>query len=316
VDRVVSPGQPDPVAPAILTEDPPPAPSLWADAFHRLRRNPVAVICGLYILGLIIVALFAKFIAPYRYDFMDTSRYQNFPSAPDHFHRLGTDTLGQDVLSRLIYGASVSLGVSVVVVGIELVLGVALGLIAGYYKGRTDLALMRFTDVMFAFPDLLLAILLAAVVRSSSQAIPPIYSILTLFFALGVVGWPGMARLVRGQALSMREKEFVEAARSMGVPNRAIILRHILPNLLSPIIVQVTLDVAGVMLSEATLSFLGIGVQPPFPSWGRMINEALAYKESNPLLLIVPSAALALTVMAFNFFGDALRDALDPRLRS
>ena len=168
---------------------------------------------------------------------------------------------------------------------------------------------------MFAFPDLLLAILLTAVVRSGASAVPPWVNFATLFFALGVVSWPGMSRLVRGQTLSLREKEFVEAARATGVRDKQIMRRHILPNLMGTVIVQATQDMAGVILGEATLSFLGLGVQPPFPSWGRMIDDALPYKEVHPLLLFAPSIALALTVMAFNFFGDALRDALDPRLR-
>jgi len=294
----------------------PPPVSPGADAWRRLRRNPVAVACMLYIGLLLLAALFANFLAPYRYDFQDLQRYTSLPAPPDRHHLLGTDDLGQDVLSRLLYGARVSLGVTVVVVGIEVLIGVPLGLAAGYFSGRIDLFLMRITDVMFAFPDILLAILLTAIIRAGSQALPPIYSLLTLFAALGVVGWPGIARLVRGQALSLREKEFMEAARAMGVRNSTIIRRHLLPNLLSPIIVQVTQDVAGVILAEATLSFLGLGVQPPFPSWGRMIQDALPYKEAYPLLLLLPSLVLALTVMAFNFFGDALRDALDPRLRS
>ena len=286
-----------------------------AEAWRRLRRNPVAVVCGVYILVLLFVAVFANFLAPYAYDLQDTRRYASLPAPPDSLHRLGTDNLGQDVISRLLYGARISLGVAFVVVVIEASIGVTLGLVAGYRRGTTDLILMRITDIMFAFPDILLAILLTSIIRSGSQALPPLLSLFTLFFALGIVGWPGMARLVRGQALSLREKEFIEAARAMGVKEGHILRKHLLPNLLSPIIVQVTQDVAGVILAEATLSFLGLGVQPPFPSWGRMIQDALPFKQSQPLLLLVPSLALALTVMAFNFFGDALRDALDPRLR-
>jgi ABC-type dipeptide/oligopeptide/nickel transport system permease subunit len=292
-----------------------PAISPGREAWRRLRRNPVAVICGLYILGIVLVALFANVIAPYAYDYGDTRRYLSLPAPPDAHHMLGVDNLGQDVLSRLLYGARISLGVSVLVVLIEVLIGVPLGLIAGYYGKRTDMILSRITDVMFAFPDVLLAILLRAVLMSGRQVVSPVSSLLSLCFALGVVSWPGVTRLVRGQALALRSREFIEAARAIGVRDRDIIRKHLFPNLLSPIIVQVTQDVAGVILAEATLSFLGLGVQPPFPSWGRMIFEALSYKEAHPLLLIVPSLALALTVMAFNFFGDALRDALDPRLR-
>lgn len=286
-----------------------------ADAWRRLRRNPIAVFCGGYILLVVLTALFANFIAPYAYDFQDTRRYASLPAPPDHLHLLGTDNLGQDVLTRLLYGARVSLGVAVIVIVIEGAIGITLGLIAGYRGGRTDLALMRLTDVIFAFPDLLLAILIRAVMTSGNRALPPAVNLGSLFFALGIVGWPALARLVRGQALSLRDKEYIEAARAIGVREGQILRRHLLPNLLGPIIVQVTQDVAGVVLAEATLSFLGLGVQAPFPSWGRMINDALSYKESHPLLLLAPSLLLALTVMAFNFFGDALRDALDPRLR-
>ena len=300
--------------PAVPTPSPA-ALSPGAEAWRRLRRNPVAMVCGLYILLVALVAVFAPLVAPYSYEFLDTKRYASLPALPDAHHRLGTDNLGHDVLSQLLYGARVSLGVSLVVVFLELLIGVTLGLIAGYYGGWRDLLLGRLTDIMFAFPDLLLAILLTAVIRSGNKAIPPHYSVLTLFFALGVVGWPGMARLVRGQALALREKEFIEAARAMGVRDSSILWRHLLPNLLSPIIVQATQSIAGVILAEATLSFLGLGVQPPYPSWGRMINDALPYMRPQPLLLLVPSVFLALTVMAFNFFGDALRDALDPRLR-
>lgn len=286
-----------------------------AEAWRRLRRNPVAVLSGLFILVLVIVAICAPLFTHYAYDYLDTKSYASTPSSPDSKHLLGTDKLGEDVLSRLLYGARVSLGVSLVVVIVEMVVGVTLGLVAGFYGGKTDVALMRLTDVMFAFPDILLAIMLSAIVRSGSQTLPSWSSFVVLFFALGVVGWPGLARLVRGQALALREKEYIEAARSIGVKNTHIIFRHLLPNLLSPIIVQVTQDIAGVILAEATLSFLGLGVQPPYPSWGRMIEDALAYKDTRPLLLLAPSLLLALTVMAFNFFGDALRDALDPRLR-
>jgi ABC-type dipeptide/oligopeptide/nickel transport system permease subunit len=281
---------------------------------QRLLRNPAAVVCGVYIVVVVSVALFAGTIARYPYDAIDQS-YSSLPAPPDHRHPLGTDNLGQDVLSRLIYGARISLLVAVVTVAVIAVLGVAVGVIAGFYGGVVDSLLMRITDVMFAFPDLLLAILVRAVLMSGDAALPPTISLLSLFVALGVVYWPTMARLVRGQVLSLREKEFVEAARAAGVRDGAIIRRHLLPNLAGPIIVQVTLDLAGVILAESTLSFLGIGVQPPTPSWGRMIQEARDFMRSQPVLILTPSLALALTVMAFNFFGDALRDALDPRMR-
>ncbi len=292
-----------------------PALSPASDAFRRLRRNPAALLSGGYILLLVFAALFAPLLTRYDFAFQDTQNYLNLPALPDHRHLLGTDDLGRDLLSRVLYGTRVSLGVAAVVVIVEALIGVTLGLVAGYRGGKTDALLMRFTDVMFAFPDLLLAILLTAILRSGGGAVNPILSIGTLFFSLGVVGWPSMARLVRGQALSLRNKEFVEAARAIGVKEGTILTRHLLPNLSSPIIVQATQDAAAVILAEATLSFLGLGVQQPIPSWGRMVFDGQAYLQSKPILLIVPGLALALTVMAFNFFGDALRDALDPRLR-
>src|SRR5579872_4637582 len=279
-----------------------------ADALRRLLRNPVAVLSGLVIVAMIFLALFAPLLAPHPYDAQDRAHtlVNKMPG-----HPLGTDNLGQDTLSRLIYGARVSLSVGVIVELIEVVIGVALGLLAAYKGGLWDTILMRVTDAMFAFPDLLFAILLVGIIRPTS----PAASFLTVFVALALVGWPGMARLVRGQALALREREFVEAARAIGVSSWGIMTRHLLPNMLSPIIVALTVDIAGVILAEATLSFLGIGIQPPYPSWGRMISDARPYLRSQPMLLFFPSLALALTVVAFNFFGDALRDALDPRLR-
>ena len=282
------------------------------DSWRRLIRNRVALVCMLYIAGLVLLAVAAPLVAHYRYDTQD---YSALLSPPGGRHPLGTDNLGEDVLSRLVYGARVSLGVALVVITIEISIGLPLGLVAGYRGGATDLVLMRVTDAMFAFPDILLAILLQAIIMSGNTALPPAFNFLTLFAALGIVAWPGMARLVRGQAMALRDREFVDAARAAGVRPGAIIWRHIAPNLMGPVIVQITQDVANVVLAEATLSFLGLGVQPPFPSWGRMINDALPYKEAHPLLLMFPSLALALTVMAFNFLGDAMRDALDPRLR-
>jgi oligopeptide transport system permease protein len=279
-----------------------------AEAWRRLRRNPVAVISGALVIFMVVVALFGPLVAPHAYDAQDRVNAL-VGSTPKH--PLGTDNLGQDVFSRLIYGARVSLSVGVVVELIEVLIGVTLGLLAAYKGGLWDKILMRVTDAMFAFPDLLFAILLVGIIRPSS----PVGSFLTVFVALALVGWPGMARLVRGQALALREKEYVEAARAIGVSGWGIATRHLLPNMLSPIIVAVTVNIAAVIMAEATLSFLGIGIQPPYPSWGRMISDARPYMQSQPMLLVFPSLALGLTVLAFNFFGDALRDALDPRLR-
>ncbi len=282
--------------------------SPWSDAMRRLRRSPVALLSGCLILLMIFIAVFAPLLAPHAYDAQD--RAHTLINSGNG-HALGTDNLGQDTLSRLSYGARVSLSVGLIVEAIELFIGVSLGLLAAYKGGLWDTILMRVTDAMFAFPDLLFAILLVGIIRPTS----PASSFLTVFVALALVGWPGMARLVRGQALALREKEYVEAARATGVSGWGICTRHLLPNMLSPIIVALTVDIAGIIMAEATLSFLGIGIQPPFPSWGRMISDARPYLRSQPMLLVYPSIALASVVLAFNFFGDALRDALDPRLR-
>lgn len=281
-----------------------------SSAWRRLARNSVALVSMALIAALVLAALFAPWLAQHAYDAQDRS-YASLPAAADSVHRLGTDHLGRDVLSRLLYGARISLSVGIVVEMIEVLLGVSLGVLAAYKRGWWDAILMRVTDAMFAFPDLLFAILLVGIVRPKSSGA----SFLVVFTALALVNWPGMARLVRGQALALREKEFVEAARAAGVSDWGIITRHMLPNMLSPILVALTVDMANVILAEATLSFLGIGIQPPYPSWGRMISDALPYLRSAPLLMVYPALALGVLVLAFNFLGDALRDALDPRLR-
>lgn len=281
-----------------------PGQAVW----HRLRRNPAAVISGAVILILVLTALFGPLVAPYAYDQEDRASLLAAPSAR---HLLGTDSHGMDTMSRVIYGARVSLAVGLVVEFIEVLIGITLGLLAAYKGGLWDTVLMRITDAMFAFPDLLFAILLVGIMRPQGA----VASLLVVFVALALVNWPGMTRLVRGQALAIREREYVEAARAVGVGDLSIVMRHILPNVLSPIVVAATVDIANVILAEATLSFLGIGIQPPFPSWGRMISDALPYLRSAPALIIYPSLMLGAVVLSFNFLGDALRDAMDPRLR-
>lgn len=277
--------------------------SLWADAFLRLRRNPVAVASVVFLLAMFGAALFAPWLAPYPYDFQDYTHVRSYPVAS---HWFGTDDLGRDIFSRMLYGARVSMTIGFLVVGIEVLVGGGLGLLAGYYGGRVDMIIMRLTDIMFAFPDLLLAILILGIFG------PNFYNVL---FALSLTGWPTMARIARGQVLAIKEQEFVQASHAVGCTDKRVMLRHILPNILSPIIVTATIGIGGVILSEATLSYLGIGIRPPQPSWGVLINELTPYIRTLPLLLVFPSSALALTVLAFNFLGDALRDALDPRLK-
>jgi ABC-type dipeptide/oligopeptide/nickel transport system permease subunit len=278
---------------------------------QELKKNKLAFASLIFLGVLVLIALFANVLAPYPFAEQKLADRMQGPTAA---HRLGTDDLGRDILSRLIYGARISLSVAVLVELVVVSIGVTVGLIAGFFGGWAETLLMRLTDTLLAFPDVLLAILLLGTLGAAASK--PEISLFLVVMSLGITGWPPLARLVRGQVLSLRKREFVEAAIAMGASNGRILLRHILPNLLSPIIVAVTVDAAGVILSEATLSFLGIGVQRPFPSWGRMINDALDYYRSEPRLVVWPAVCLSLTVIALNFLGDGLRDALDPRKRT
>jgi ABC-type dipeptide/oligopeptide/nickel transport system permease subunit len=271
----------------------------------RLLRDWEIVLGGAVVAALALAALFAPLLAPYHYAAQDLRLgFQNAP--PSSQHLLGTDDLGRDIFSRLLYGARVSLAIAAGVQLVDLVVGAGLGLASGYYGGRLDQAIMRVTDVMFAFPDLLLAILIMAIA-------PP--SLLNVFIALGAVSWPTMARLVRGQAMALREQEFVEAAKALGAGGARIVFKHLLPNLMGPAIVAMSTGMAAIILAEATLSFLGIGVQPPYPSWGSMINAGMGTFRSYPLQVLFPALTLASTVLAFNLLADGLRDRLDPRMR-
>jgi len=289
-----------------LTEIAVAAPGVW----RRLLANPTAAASLAVLVLLAVLALLAPVVAPYGYADPDRGYRLEGPSAR---HLLGTDDRSWDTLSRLIHGARISLTVAVAVEAVVLTIGLLVGLIAGFLGGWIDGALMRLTDVLLAFPDVLLAILLLGVFRTQTPT--PATSILLVILALGATGWPPLARLVRGQVLLLRNREFVDAARALGATNGRILRRHILPNLLGPILVAVTVDAAGVIVAEATLAFLGIGVQRPYPSWGRMIHDALEYYKSEPRLILLPSLLLAVTVIALNFLGDGLRDALDPRAR-
>ncbi|MEW5866252.1 MAG: oligopeptide ABC transporter permease [Bacillota bacterium] len=276
---------------------------LYADAWKRLKRNRLAMAGLVVIVLLMLVAVFAPYIAPhdpYKQSLDDQLR------PPSRKYPLGTDDLGRDVASRIIFGSRISLTVGFVAEAITLVIGVTLGAISGYFGGRVDNVIMRITDMMFAFPDLLFAIAIMFVLG------PGIYNV---FIALAIVGWAGMARLVRGQVLAVREREFVEAAKAVGESDVRIIIKHILPNCLAPVIVSATLGIPGAIMSEAGLSFLGLGAQPPTPSWGQMISIGRGYLRFAPWFSVYPGLAIMVTVLAFNLFGDGLRDALDPRLR-
>lgn len=270
--------------------------------FRRVLATRLAG-TGLVILVLVcICALGAPLLAPYDPNNQD---YLAFTQGPSAAHWLGTDDLGRDVLSRLIYGSRVSLQVGVIALGIALGVGVSLGLLAGYSGGFTDTLITRFTDAVQAFPGLILALAITA-------ALGP--GIGNAMIAIGFVSTPAIARLTRGQTLAVREREFIEAARVLGVAPLRIMARHIWPNVTAPIIVQATLLVASAIVTEASLSFLGVGVQPPTASWGAMLRTGSQYLEVAPWMAFAPGAAIFVTVLAFNFVGDGLRQALDPRL--
>ena len=256
------------------------------------------------IAALIFCAVFAPFITKYSPLKVDI---RNITASPSYDHPFGTDDLGRDLFSRVIYGSRISLLVGVIATLISLVIAIVIGIISGYYGGWIDSFLMRFTDIVLAFPTALFAIAVMAVFENPS--------IDKVFIVLGLIGWPGAARLVRGQVLSLRELEYIQAARAIGMNEQRILWRHILPNSLAPILVMATLMIPGNILTEAWLSFLGLGAQPPDPSWGSMITEGQAYLETKPWLCIFPGIAIFATVLGFNLFGDGLRDYLDPRLK-
>ena len=271
--------------------------------FKRLLRN-FAFTSGLLLTAaLVAVALLAPFIAPADPNVQDTGRRLEAPSKD---HVLGLDDLGRDVFSRIVWGARVSLRVGFSVVIVASLIGVTLGAIAGYFGGMVDVLVMRLCDILLAFPGILLAIALVAVLGPSLN---------NVILALATIGWVGYARLVRGQVLKVREMEYVTAARALGARSPRVIILHVLPNVMNPVIVMATLGLAGAILAEAALSFLGLGVQPPTPSWGAMLTAGRRYLGLANHLAIFPGAAIMLAVMGLNFLGDGLIDALDPKYR-
>jgi oligopeptide transport system permease protein len=278
--------------------------SLWADAWRRLLANKAAVAGGIILLMLIMLAILAPWIAPHSYS------YQNLdlgaqPPSPTHI--LGTDTLGRDLFSRILYGARVSLLVGFVATAVALVIGVSWGIIAGYFGGRVDSIMMRIVDVLYGLPFIIFIILLMVIFGRN---------IWLLFGAIGAVEWLTMARIVRGQVLTIKNQEYVLAAQAMGVSNVQMFRKHIFPNILGPIAVYATLTIPQVMLLEAFLSFLGLGIQPPMSSWGTLIRYGVESMEEYSWLLIYPGLTFTITLFALNFFGDGLRDALDPKISS
>ncbi len=279
--------------------------------WRRLRANKLAMVSLIILIGLILIALFGPTIYDVSAIKLDYGALNDLPSAA---HPFGADNLGRDTLARLMLGLRVSLLVALYVEIITIALGVPLGLAAGYFGGLPDTIVSRIGDVLFAFPGLLLAILIAAIFGAAvSEQFGGIGRLLLVAGALSLVSWPLMARLVRGQTLAIREREFVEAAHSVGATGNRIVLRHILPQIAGLIIATTTLNVASVVVAEAVLSLLGLGIQPPDPSIGKMITEAMPYLEQNPLQVFLPSAMLMLIVLTVSFVGDGLQDALDPQ---
>jgi len=275
--------------------------SLWEDAWRRLRKNRLAL-AGLLVLGTFVtIAILTPWIAPYAYDAQNLNLGATPPSAA---HWLGTDVFGRDLLTQIMYGGRISLAVGFVATAVALLIGISWGAIAGYLGGRVDAVMMRIVDILYALPFMIFIVLLMVVFGRN---------LLLLFLAIGAVEWLTMARIMRGQVQALRQQEFVEAAISLGLSPLTIVRKHLVPNALGPIIVYTTLTIPSVMLLEAFLSFLGLGIQPPKTSWGLLISYGAETMEEYPWLLIYPGLALTITLFALNFLGDGLRDALDVR---
>lgn len=299
-----------------------PARSLWNDAWRRLVRNKAALVGLSIILFLLFIAIFADFLAPYPFDKQDLTQIRKPPSAA---HPFGTDELGRDLLTRMMYGARISMLVGFVTQLIIITIGVPVGAVAGYFGGKIDQALMRFVEVIYSFPDLLLVIIVTTALRAAFKAevgglvgavahldAEVFGGLLGVFISLGITSWLTVARLVRGQILSLKERGYIEAARALGAGHLRIIRLHLIPNSLAPVIVAATFGIPAAILTEASLSFIGLGVQAPMASWGSMILEGYKAIRATPHLILFPALGLSITVLAYNFFGDGLRDALDP----
>ena len=277
--------------------------SLWADAWRRLRRNRLALVATVFLTLLILMAIVAQFWTPYSYYAEGIAPIYQGPTAQ---HLLGVDDLGRDILSRIMLGAQVSLKVGIGTQIIVIIVGVTIGLVAGFYRGFVDTVISTVINIFYGIPDLLVALTLVLLLGRSLSII---------IFAIAFTQWMTMARLVRGQTLALREREFVEAARSGGAKASRIIFRHILPNAIAPILVAMTLGIPAAILTEAGLSFLGLGVQPPYATWGNILNDGRDYIEIAWWMTLYPGLAILITVLSYNLMGEGIRDALDPRLR-
>jgi len=279
--------------------------SLWNDAWRKLKRNRAAVFSAVLLAFMTVLVLIGPLLSNFAFDFTDWANTSIGPSL-ETGHFFGTDTLGRDLFVRTLYGGRISLLVGVVATIVSLVLGISYGATAGYFGGRLDHIMMRIVDILYAMPFMFFVILLMVFFGRN---------IVLIFVAIGAINWLDMARIVRGQTLSLKEREFVEAARAQGVPTFTLIRRHIVPNLLGVVVIYVTLTIPQVILVESFLSFLGLGVQEPMTSWGALVKAGAEELESAPWMLVFPAVFLASTLFCFNFVGDGLRDALDPKDR-
>jgi oligopeptide transport system permease protein len=310
--------------PASIAEATQKVEGFWGSAFRRLRQNHLATAGAIFILVLALAALFVPAIYPHHYAHQD---YSAVTQGPSWDHPMGTDHLGRDIFSRLIFGARISLTVGIVVQAVILLIGVPAGLAAGYFGGKIDTLLMRLVDILYALPGLLFVIIIMTFLRGTLGSDPDGFwgaiaafdrktgGLIGVYIGLGLIGWLTVSRIVRANTMSLKQREFSEAALGMGATTGRIMFRHLLPNTVAPIVVATTLGIPSAILSEAGISFLGLGVLPPMPSWGLMISEAIPSMRAHPHMLIFPAAALSLTVLAFNFLGDGLRDALDPWMK-
>jgi oligopeptide transport system permease protein len=298
--------------------------TFWGSAFVRLRRNRLAFASGLFIIALALTAIIVPELLSTRYSDQD---YAVVNQGSSWAHLMGTDQLGRDVLVRLVFGARISLTVGIVVQIVIVIVGVPIGLVAGYAGGKLDTLIMRIVDILYALPNLLFVIIIMTYMRGTLDSKPTgiwhtiawldnkTGGLMGVYVGLGLISWLTVSRIVRASTFSLKEKEFVEAARGLGSRPRRIVFRHLLPNMVAPIVVSTTLGIPSAILTEAGISFLGLGVRPPMPSWGLMISEAIPNMRSHPHMLIFPATALSITVLAFNFLGDGLRDALDPWMK-
>lgn len=287
--------------------------SLWQDSFLRLKKNFGAMVSLYFIIVICGFALLASVISPFRFDEQNMDAIFNGPSSTYWF---GTDGLGRDLLSRLIYGARMSMAVGIFTAVISMVFGTIYGCISGWVGGRTDAVMMRIIDILMSFPSLILMILVKVIFDSVELVSnPELRALTSILIALSVVGWVTLARVVRGQVLQVKELTYIEAAHALGTPTPRIIIRYILPNILGPIIVLLTFQIPSNILYESFLSFIGLGLQPPYSSWGVLVKDGYSAFGAYPYLIFPPAIALFITMLAFNLFGDGLRDAFDPKMK-